>query len=361
MSKPKRILALDGGGIRGALTLGYLEKIEKILKEKENNPDLLLCDYFDLIGGTSTGAIIAAGLSIGMTASEIKDLYLKIGDKIFGNKRKIYLNPFKWYKADFDYKPLEKELKKIFKDYTLGSKELKTYLCIVTKRADTLSTWPLTNHPEAKYYEKNKGILLHKLIRASAAAPTYFLPQKINVGGGEIGTFIDGGVSLANNPSLQLFLMATLEGFPFKWEKGADKLAIYSIGTGTATKKYDFEKIAKKGKLGWAKMMPEIFMEDANYLNQTILQYMSKSPSTSKIIDREIGDMSEDNLTSEPLLHYIRYNVKLDENDLNSLGFSLSEKETDSLREMSESKNKELLYDIGKKASENDVDTKHFI
>ena len=108
-------------------------------------------------------------------------------------------------------------------------------------------------------------------------------------------------------------------------------------------------------------MMPEIFMEDANYLNQTILQYMSKSPSTSKIIDREIGNMSEDNLTSEPLLHYIRYNVKLDENDLNSLGFSLSEKEIDSLREMSESKNKELLYDIGKKASENDVDTKHFI
>lgn len=209
--------------------------------------------------------------------------------------------------------------------------------------------------------KKNKGILLHKLVRASSAAPTYFLPQKINVGGGEIGTFIDGGVSLANNPSLQLFLMATLKGFPFHWETGADKLALYSIGTGTATKKYDFEKMAKKGKLGWAKMMPELFMEDADYLNQTMLQYMSQPPSTAKVIDREIGDLKEDNLTPNPLLHYIRYNVKLDENELNSLGFVLSKKQIDSLREMSESKNKELLYEIGNKAAMIDVKNEHFI
>ena len=56
---PKRILSLDGGGIRGALTLGYLKKLETLLREKEGNKNLLLCDYFDLIGGTSTGSIIA--------------------------------------------------------------------------------------------------------------------------------------------------------------------------------------------------------------------------------------------------------------------------------------------------------------
>lgn len=359
--KMKRILSLDGGGIRGVLTLGFLEKIEKTVQKKENNPNLKLCDYFDLIGGTSTGAIIAAGLSIGMTASEIKNLYLSLGDIIFGNKRSFFKNSFKWYKADYDYKPLEKELKKVFKNYTLGSDKIKTSLCIVTKRADTFSTWPLTNHPDAKYFEQNKGILLHKLIRASAAAPTYFQPQKINVGNNEIGTFIDGGVSLVNNPSLQLFLLATLKGFPFKWEIGADKLAIYSIGTGTATKKYNYEKILKKGKLGWAKLMPEIFMEDANYLNQTLLQYMSKSPSSAKKIDREIGDLNDDNLTAEPLLHYIRYNVLLDENELNNLGFTnLTENQIDSLRDMAESKNKEILYQIGFKAADRNVKIDHF-
>lgn len=55
---PKRILALDGGGIRGVLTLGFLEKMEEILRKQHNNPDLLLCDYFDLIGGTSTGPLL---------------------------------------------------------------------------------------------------------------------------------------------------------------------------------------------------------------------------------------------------------------------------------------------------------------
>jgi patatin-like phospholipase/acyl hydrolase len=63
INQPKRILSLDGGGIRGALTLGFLESLESIIREKENNKDLLLYDYFDLIGGASTGAIIAAGLS----------------------------------------------------------------------------------------------------------------------------------------------------------------------------------------------------------------------------------------------------------------------------------------------------------
>ena len=101
------------------MTLGFLEKVEEILRKRENNPNLLLCDYFDLIGGTSTGAIIAAGLSIGMKASEIKDLYLKIGDKIFGTKHRWYLNPLKWYKAEFDFKPLEEELKNVFEEILL--------------------------------------------------------------------------------------------------------------------------------------------------------------------------------------------------------------------------------------------------
>jgi uncharacterized protein len=60
---PKRILSLDGGGIRGILTLEYLSAIEGMLKKRSSRDDFLLCDYFDLIGGTSTGSIIAAGLA----------------------------------------------------------------------------------------------------------------------------------------------------------------------------------------------------------------------------------------------------------------------------------------------------------
>ncbi|MBK8501023.1 MAG: patatin-like phospholipase family protein [Saprospiraceae bacterium] len=84
--KPKRILALDGGGIRGALTLGYLKKIESLLREKEEDPDLLLCDYFDLICGTSTGSIIAAGLALGMDVDSLVNHYMDLGGKIFGER-----------------------------------------------------------------------------------------------------------------------------------------------------------------------------------------------------------------------------------------------------------------------------------
>jgi len=65
-SGPKRLLALDGGGIRGVLTLEFLERIEQILKARSQKPEeFRLCDYFDLIGGTSTGSIIAAMLAYG--------------------------------------------------------------------------------------------------------------------------------------------------------------------------------------------------------------------------------------------------------------------------------------------------------
>ncbi|MEM7185795.1 MAG: patatin-like phospholipase family protein [Bacteroidota bacterium] len=358
--QPKRILALDGGGIRGALTLGFLERIESILREREKNPNLLLCDYFDLIGGTSTGAIIAAGLSIGMTAGEMKDLYLGIGDKIFGKKYSLLFNFFKRSRAKFDFQPLEDALADVFGDITMGSDKIKTNLCIVTKRADTLSTWPIINNPKGKYFNHNKGMLLRKVVRASAAAPSYFVPQKIDVGFGETGAFIDGGVSLANNPAFQLFLVATLKGFNYGWETGADKLSILSLGTGTYTKRYNPDKIAKKNLLGWAAMIPEIFMEDANYLNQTILQYLSRSPRP-RVIDSEIGDLKDDLLTPEPALSYIRYNVLLQENELNELDMNFSQAELESLREMSDAKNKDVLYEIGAKAAAKYIDPEHIL
>ncbi|NJK83660.1 MAG: hypothetical protein HC912_07425 [Saprospiraceae bacterium] len=213
---PKRILSLDGGGIRGALTLGFLVKIEEILCRRYNNPNYKLCDYFDLIGGTSTGSIIAAGLAIGLSAKEIQELYLVLGEKIFGKK-------YGWLTLltkgkSFDAEPLKAELKKVFQDITIGDEAIKTGLCIVAKRADTYSTWPVVNHPKAVYYKYNKNILLREMVRASTAAPTYFEPQEINVGTQaepQMAAFIDGGISMFNNPALQLFFVATLKGFPF--------------------------------------------------------------------------------------------------------------------------------------------------
>ena len=156
---PKRILSLDGGGIKGALTLGYLKKIETILREKEGNDQLLLCDYFDLIGGTSTGSIIAAGLAIGMEVDEISKLYMDLGGKIFGKKRSFWKpwETWKVLKANYDYSVLEQSLKDTFGDILLGGPEIRTGLCVVAKRADTNSTWPIINHPKGKFYDSDIG------------------------------------------------------------------------------------------------------------------------------------------------------------------------------------------------------------
>src|SRR5215471_1531222 len=79
---PKRILSLDGGGVRGAISIGFLERLEKTIAEIEGRPTLL-CDWFDLIGGTSTGAIIAAALALGFSATDIRKFYHDLAQRVF--------------------------------------------------------------------------------------------------------------------------------------------------------------------------------------------------------------------------------------------------------------------------------------
>jgi patatin-like phospholipase/acyl hydrolase len=372
-TSPKRILALDGGGIRGALTLGYLQRIEDILRKQHGNSSKFrLSDYFDLIGGTSTGSIIASCLAIGMSVKEIKDMYMDLGDKIFGKK-------YKWWKifeiddlikASYKSKPLEDELQKVFgTDMTLASDKILTGLCIVAKRADTNSVWSLINHPNGRYYDSadgvNKDILLWKAVRASAAAPTYFLPQIIDVGGG-LGeaAFVDGGVSMANNPALQLLMIATLDGFPFKWKWGADNLMIVSVGTGMGRWKKIPADVKKNNLLNWASQLPDMLMQDASWHNQLLMQWLSNSP-TAWEIDGELGKLPNDVVggvkKDKGLISYLRYNTWLDAANLTPLmNKPYTQKEIDDLVEMSNAGSRFELFDIGAKAAAKEVDETHF-
>jgi len=372
-TSPKRILALDGGGIRGALTLGYLQRIEDILRKQHGDEkSFRLSQYFDLIGGTSTGSIIAACLAIGMSVNEIKTMYMNLGEKIFAKK-------YKWWKifeiddllkASYNSKPLEEELQNVFgSDTTLASDRILTGLCIVAKRADTNSVWPLINHPDGKYYDsvdgRNKDILLWKAVRASAAAPTYFLPQIIDVGGGlSEAAFVDGGVSMANNPSLQLLMVATMNGFPFKWKWGEDNLMIVSVGTGMGRWKKIPADVKKNTLLNWASQLPDMLMQDASWQNQMLMQWLSNSP-TAWEIDQEIGKLDTDSMGSSKkgkgLINYLRYNIWLDATTIGPLmNKQYSPKEIDGLVEMSNAASRFELFDIGSKAAAKEVSDTHF-
>src|SRR3954469_9138222 len=110
---PKKLLTIDGGGIRGVIALEILASIETLLGK--DDPSFRLASYFDLIAGTSTGAIIAAGLSLGMAVDQIRRFYLKSGAAMFD--RAGLLGRYTHYK--FEDERLAEELKEVFKANTL--------------------------------------------------------------------------------------------------------------------------------------------------------------------------------------------------------------------------------------------------
>src|SRR6516225_1995784 len=119
---PKKLLAIDGGGIRGVLALEVLQRIEDLLKAGSGRADFRLADYFDYIAGTSTGGIIAAGLSIGMSVEEIQAFYQEVGGQMF-----VKANLLRRLRYKFEDEPLAAQLKQVFEaGTTLGSEELRT-------------------------------------------------------------------------------------------------------------------------------------------------------------------------------------------------------------------------------------------
>lgn len=353
-SGPKRILSIDGGGIRGALALGFLARLETLLRERHGNQAAFrLSDYFDLIGGTSTGAIIATCLSLGMSVKEVQTLYTQLGGAIFGKKTAW----FQRWRAKFSPQALESALHKTLKDRTLSSSDLLTGLCIVTKRADTGSTWPLLNHPNGAFYEHNKGILLRQAVRASAAAPTYFHPEQVEVGRGEFGAFVDGGVSMYNNPALLLFLIATLKGYPFHWQTGEDQILLVSVGTGISAPRFSIKQVMNNRMWNWARQVPDMLMRDASAQSHLLLQYLSRSPTRS-VIDLEVNNMQHDLLGGVPQLSYLRYNVGLETNQLQHLGITGAD--VGALGEMSDARNITMLETIGQRAAAQLMHEAHF-
>ena len=360
---PKRILALDGGGIKGAMTLGFLKRIEDILRVRHNNDKLLLSDYFDLIGGTSTGSIIAALLAVGKTVGEVQLMYQEMGGEIFDDKVKF--NLLGLFAPKFKAKPLRERLEKEFGDMQIDSEKIRTGLCIVTKRLDTGGTWPIINHPGAKYFKDNRDILLRDAVRASTAAPSYFEPERLMVKIDQEGIFVDGGVSSANNPALYMFMMTQLSGFPFHWKSGKENILLVSCGTGASRPRYTADQIDAfmQAKL-WAESSIAGMMSDAHTLNQIVLQSISYSPTKVRI-DSEIGDMEQDLISKEPLLSYLRYDLKFEDKEIDlypAIRKIMEEHKVSvsDIRQMDNAKNRLVLAKMGTAAAELKVNAMHF-
>jgi patatin-like phospholipase/acyl hydrolase len=354
----KKMLALDGGGIRGVLALQVLAKIESILRQKTKDESLVLADYFDYLAGTSTGAIIATCLAKGMSVAEVSKFYVESGPAMF--TKAGLLERFRY---KFKQDELAEKLREVLgKATTLGSDELRTLLMMVMRNATTDSPWPLSNNPAAKYNDPartdcNLNIPLWHLVRASTAAPTYFPPEQVPMGDKSF-LFVDGGITTYNNPAFQLFIMATAEPYQLNWKTGADKMLIVSVGTGTSPKANADLSANELNLVYNATTIPSALMFAA--LNeQDLLCRVFGDCLAGDIIDSEVGDLKGSGIKGIPkLFTYLRYNAELTKKGLTDLGVGNIKPEhvqaLDSVEYIDE------LQQVGQAAADYCVDAEHF-
>ena len=237
------------------------------------------------------------------------------------------------------------------------------------KRMDTGSAWIVSNNPNGKYWSDapggqhigNKRYRLADLIRASTAAPHYFTPETIDIVAGELpGLFVDGGFTPHNNPSLALLQLVTIPAHGYGWETGADKLRIISIGTGMFRETVDPTSAGRMTSAVFAVKALAGMINDCEMQVLSIMQSLSHSP-TAWEINSEIGDLSGVLLTNEPLLEFLRYDVKLEADWLKrELGLTVSDIEIERLCRIDDAEIIPLAYDIGVAAAERFVLPEHF-
>jgi patatin-like phospholipase/acyl hydrolase len=331
--RPRRLLSIDGGGLAGLIPAEALILIEQQLDRLTGDPQPL-CNRFDLVGGTSTGAILAAGISLGLRAEELRDFYLQFGPDIF---KKVFLPERFWHK--YPSEPIEKHLQDVLGESTLlGDSSLRTSILLTVKNATLGNNWFFTNNPKNKFFANNAKIPLWSIVRASSAAPTYFPPHTIAVPDGTGAEnnyeFIDGGVSSYNNPSLQVFLEAVIPEYGFGWPMGVDNLLLISLGTGFSPTTIEEGSAANYELIDWAQYMLQELMNEANLQQNVLMRIIGERPPQDVSVAAEIASSSATAGTPSPsalvqlsqglgnnkLLTYQRITVGLTRQRLDQLG-----------------------------------------
>lgn len=375
----RRMLALDGGGIRGVLTLSFLKRIEEVVGKP-------LHEYFDYIAGTSTGAIIAAGLACGMSVDDLIGFYRRSGPEMFQRTR--FLDRLR---SLYQNGNLQRELKRTFGEETdlrlkgVENGRLKTLLLVVTKNVTTDSPWPISANPEAVYNnpfrpDSNLNMRLWQLVRASTAAPIYFPPEVIACdpkNEKKTFVFVDGGVTPYNNPAFLLYRFATEPAYNLGWETGERKLLLVSVGTGAAPELGATAEDPESNMLATGLGIPSALMY-ASLVDQDINCRAIGRCVHGDVIDRELLDMipregdasgSFDERMARPVKSldedlgrhflYARYNVDLGAKNLQDLGFGDVDPKAVQRMDNATRENIELLLNIGT-ASARQVKPDHF-
>jgi len=351
----KRVLSLDGGGVRGIVALAFLERMEALLAEAAGKP-VRLCDHFDLIGGTSTGAIIATGLALGYSAQQMREFYFRLAPRVFRRTPRLL-----GWQAKFDARALRREIVEILGERTLGSPDLLTGLAIMLKRLDAGGAWVVSNNPRGEFWETSAGqrrignrhYELAALVRASTAAPSFFDPQPIEIVRGDPPfLFVDGGLTAHNDPSLALLMLVQLPAHGIGWPLGPESLSFVSLGTGTFRPYAEAEKLARASAATVAFTSLVQHIAESQQLTLTLMSWLGRGGAPWPI-NSEIGDLRQVETLPGPLFRYQRYDIRLESEWLSeTLGQRFTDRELADFRRFDKPDVVAPLYEVAQRAAE---------
>ncbi len=300
-----------------------LYELEKQIIDTTGDDSTRLCDHFDLVAGTSGGALLAAAIALGSPMADVREFLLR-NVKLMLKRAPLHTI----HRSLYDKSLLEQGIKEFYgPETTLGSDKLKTLLLMVLRNRTTDSPWLISNNPFATFNQTelddcNLHIPLWQLARASAAAPAYYMPQTIHFGIEKKYefVFVDGALTGFLNPAFKAFQYVTNGAYRLNWKATEEDLTIVSIGSGDMRFKR-LGKLASDVSVFSSLMSFPNTMMHASTREQDLLCRTFGRCITGDRIDLEVGDMKTTPFALESkMFRYHRVNPGISEPGLESIG-----------------------------------------
>lgn len=258
----RRILTIDGGGVKGVFPASFLATVESSLGKPVGS-------FFDLIVGTSTGGIIAIALGLGLPAKEILEFFEDAGPRIFaGNRLLRFLRRIGLSK--YSQRPLRDALQATFGNSLLGDSRVRLVIPSLNLETGEVYVYKTAHHPRFDSDHRERAV---DVALATAAAPTYFPTHRSAAG----TPLVDGGV-WANNP----VGAAVVEAIGvLDWPR--DSLAVLSLGCTTPPLDVGWGRRHGLGMGYWATKLADLFMTAQSSSSLGTAQLLAGHESVTRI------------------------------------------------------------------------------